>query len=86
MASQACVVGRKVSNNVNFAWKSGQNYKFTTGYKLYADATATEPLEEGDGYFQNFVYEFSTDYSASGAYSYFTATTLAATSAMLAIL
>ena len=65
-SSQSCVVGRKVSNSVNFAWKSGKLYRFATGYKLYKDSTTVEVLQWGDGYYQNFIYEWTGE-SLSGA-------------------
>ena len=58
-SSQSCVVGRKVSNTVNFAWKSGKLYRFATGYKLYKDSTSVEVLQWADGYYQNFIYEWA---------------------------
>ena len=45
----------------NFKWKSGQTYRFVTGYKVYEDSTSTEPIMVGDGYYQNFKYEFADE-------------------------
>ena len=43
-SGQVCVVGRKKFNNHNFEFKAGRNYRGVTGFKIYEDLVATEPI------------------------------------------